>query len=220
MTPHQFIDILASLEFEDTFNPYSDRCFVHDRDDAPICRRNALQSILEVAVEREVDAMWIGRDLGYRGGRRTGLALTDDLHMQAHAERWKITIPRPTKGKVVAERTAAIIWGVLSQVELPVFLWNVFPLHPHESSEPFTNRSHNARERRAGEELLCALIKLLEPRKLIAIGNDAAKSARRICERIHVVQVRHPSYGGQTQFLSAMRDLYSLHAKEAQLQLL
>ncbi len=210
MTPQHFVEILASLTFVDTFNPYAHRCLAHDHDDAPIRRRNALLAMLEVAVESEVDAIWIGRDLGYRGGRRTGLALTDDIHMQAHAARWGIPISRPTKGEVIAERTAAVIWDVLSQINAHVFLWNVFPLHPHETGKPFSNRSHNARERRAGEELLYTLIELLKPRRLIAIGNDAADTARRLCKHADVVQVRHPSYGGQTQFLSAMYDLYSL----------
>lgn len=220
MKPHQFMEILGALSFENAFNPYVDRCLVHDVDDAPMLRRNALLSIIEAAAETEVDAIWIGRDLGYRGGRRTGLALTDDIHIQAHAERWGITVSRPTKGQIVAERTAAVIWSVLAQTDAHVFLWNVFPLHPHESTDPFSNRTHNARERRAGEDLLFSLIKLLAPRRLIAIGNDAFAAARRLCEHIEVVQVRHPSYGGQTQFLSAMNDLYCLTRRNEQRRLL
>jgi len=27
------------------------------------------------------NTIWMGRDLGYRGGRRTGLALTDEAHL-------------------------------------------------------------------------------------------------------------------------------------------
>lgn len=72
MTPVGFVEKLRRRIFEDTFNPYSDRCVVHDHNDARR-RRNTLLAILESAVVSDVDSLWIGRDLGYRGGRHTGL---------------------------------------------------------------------------------------------------------------------------------------------------
>lgn len=210
MTPSGFVDAVSHMKFEDAFNPYADRCPVHDAPSAPTIRAKVLKRMLEAAVEVEIDALWIGRDLGYRGGRRTGLALTDDIHIQAHTARWGISAERPTKGEVVAERTAAIIWGVLSRIEARIFLWNVFPLHPHEPHDPFTNRSHNSRERSAGEEVLLQLIGLLKPRRIVAIGNDAAYATYRVTGACDIVQVRHPSYGGQVQFLRQTRTLYGL----------
>ncbi len=210
MRPIHFVEALSGLDFENTFNPYSNQCAVYDLDDAPRRRSLMLLAMLQSATESEIDAIWIGRDLGYRGGRRTGLALTDDVHIQAHAERWGVSAERPTKGEAVAERTAAVIWRILSKIETPVFLWNVFPLHPHESDDPFSNRSHNSRERRAGEEFLNQLILLLKPRRLVAIGNDAALTAYHLADQHKVVQVRHPSYGGQTRFLKQISELYDL----------
>lgn len=220
MKPVQFVEALGALNFENSFNPYSNRCAVHDHDDAPRKRAHILQLMLESAVESEIDSIWIGRDLGYRGGRRTGLALTDDVHINAHAERWGISVERPTKGQAVAERTAAVIWRVLADIEVPVFLWNVFPLHPHESDDPFSNRSHNSRERKAGEEILSAIIRLLKPQRLVAVGNDAAATAYRLAEQHEVVHVRHPSYGGQAIFVRQTRELYGLPECETQASLL
>jgi len=216
MNPTDFIDAIKNLDFENTFNPYSNRCTLHDVDDAPSRRSNTLRTMLEIASESDIDAIWIGRDLGYRGGRRTGLAFTDDVHIGIHARRWGIVVDRPTKGQVVAERTASVIWSVLSNIERQVFLWNVFPLHPHEFNDPFSNRLHNSCERKAGEELLFQLIHLLKPRRLIAIGNDAALTAHRLADHRDVIKVRHPSYGGQTQFLKQLRDLYNLQDRMAQ----
>ncbi len=208
----QFLDALKNLSFENTFNPYSNRCAVHDLDDAPERRLKLLHSLLEVATVREIDSIWIGRDLGYRGGRRTGLALTDDVHIGEYAARWGLSVQRLTKGEIAAERTAAAIWSVLSQINLSVFLWNVFPLHPHEPGNPFSNRSHNSIERRTGEELLSQLILLLKPHRLIAIGNDAARTVRRLSDNLEFIQVRHPSYGGKSRFLAQMCDAYNLQS--------
>lgn len=214
MKQHPFVDAVASLRFDNCFNPYKDHCAVHDRVDAPRRRSKLLSAILAQAVHAPVDAIWIGRDLGYRGGRRTGLALTDDVHIQHHLRRWDIPVERPTKGVAVAERTAAVIWDVLNQIEDRIFLWNVFPLHPHEPNSPFSNRAHNSREREAGLEVLKLLMGLLQPRRLVAIGNDAALAANRIAPAaVPVFKVRHPSYGGQKDFLKQVTSLHELQSR-------
>lgn len=210
MNPKGFVSSLTDLKFDGVFNPYADRCPIHDVADAPARRANTLLALLEIAVETQIDSLWIGRDLGYRGGRRTGLALTDDVHLEIHAMRWNVSIQRATKGTMVAERTAAVIWSMLTLIPAPVFLWNVFPLHPHEPENPLSNRAHKPHERRAGEEILAELIILLQPRRLIAVGNDAEKTAARLAGDTEVVQVRHPSYGGQRDFINQVTYLYDL----------
>ena len=210
MTPVDIINALTELKFNCAFNPYSNRCKVYDRKDAAKRRCDSLLAILEEAITREIDSLWIGRDLGYRGGRRTGLALTDDAHLHKHGERWGVAIEKPTKGEVVTERTASVIWGMLDRISAPVFLWNVFPLHPHNAREPFSNRTHNSQERRAGEEILHQLILLLEPRRLVPVGTVAASVAHHLRENQEVCQVRHPSYGGQNEFIAQISELYGV----------
>ncbi len=207
---HPFVNAVAALQFENCFNPYVDRCEVHDQEDAPYLRATSLSAMVESAACEPVDAIWVGRDLGYRGGRRTGLALTDDVHIDRHAKRWDLSAKRPTVGTAVAERTAAVVWNILDLIDARIFLWNVFPLHPHELDEPFSNRQHNARERRAGEEVLQNLIALLRPERIIAIGNEAAASASHVVDAVPVICVRHPSYGGQTRFLHQIAELYEI----------
>ncbi len=210
MSTQSFVRAVSQLSFEHAFNPYTDRCATFDRADAAPTRAAALTAMLESAMSAPVDAIWVGRDLGYRGGRRTGLALTDEVNANAHMSRWGVKIDRPTVGGIVAERTAAVIWTMLAQIDARIFLWNVFPLHPHEPDQPFTNRTHNAKERRAGEDILAMLIELLRPRRVFAIGNDAALAVGRINASLPTIPVRHPSYGGQTQFLRQIREAYEL----------
>lgn len=209
MTPTSFVKALSSLSLEDVFNPYSDTCPVHDRTDAASYRRTNLRTYLSAAENIGVDTIWMGRDLGYRGGRRTGLALTDEFHLAEMARVYPGCASRQaTRGPVIAERTAAEIWGVLKVIEKPPLLWNVFPFHPHEADNPLTNRRFKAKELALVNELNNALIKWLGVRRIVAIGQDAASYATAF--GVEVLKVRHPSYGGVKDFRNGMRQIYSI----------
>ena len=209
MNIDNFLDDLSGLRFPHAFNPYSDKCAVHDIDEAPAIRRKNLEAVLVAATRTGIDSLWIGRDLGYRGGRRTGLPLTDEAHLSAHAAIFGCTsLSRATKGPMVAERTATIIWHMLENIGRPVFLWNVFPLHPHEQGDPLSNRCHTRVERQACKSLLARLLRTLEPQRVVAIGKDAQKALADL--DITAVGVRHPSYGGQSEFIAGITTLYKL----------
>ena len=208
MTPLQFVSQIQSVKLENVFNPYFDRCASCDDLDAPKIRSRSLLSLLHTAQEIDVDMLWIGRDLGYRGGRRTGLAFTDDVHLADHGKRWRLTFERPTIGKMVTEMSAAFVWKILKQLDATVFLWNLFPLHPHSKNNPFSNRKHNRQERCVGEEFLVELVSLLKPKTLVPIGNDAAAATKRIFDKSNIHPVRHPSYGGNAKFQNQMLGIY------------
>jgi uracil-DNA glycosylase len=206
-----FVAALARARLESVFNPYSDRCPEHDRMDAPELRRANLERFLDASIGARIDTMWIARDLGYRGGRRTGVPLTDEVHLgRAGKLLGGVDLARATRGPVVAERTAATVWRVLEAIGQPAVLWNVFPLHPHEAGDAFSNRCHTRAEREATAPLLHALIELVRPRRLVAIGRDAQVALEGI--GLPVVGVRHPSYGGQTEFVAGIAALYGLDA--------
>ena len=203
-----FVERLRGLAFDNVFNPYTDTCPSADLPGAPEQRRETLRSVIEAAEARGVNDMWIGRDLGHKGGRRTGLAFTDDAALAAHCARWGVRATQPTRGWVT-ETTASAVWQALKGLRADVFLWNVFPLHPHEPGAPLSNRKHSREEGEAGKELLEALIAALKPERLIAVGNDAHDAVKGLTNSRDVRRVRHPSYGGKPQFLSEVRGLYS-----------
>jgi hypothetical protein len=204
-----FVRLMADLQFDNVFNPYSDVCPDFDRPDAASIRRRNLASVLEAALDHGVSTIWVARDLGYRGGRRTGLALTDEAHLEAHA-RLLDTAPlaRSTNGPAVGERTATVIWRMLMSIRQPIFLWNVFPLHPHEAGRPMTNRCHTRAERQACRHVMVRLMNLLNPEAVLAIGRDANAALADI--GVTANSVRHPSYGGQMEFEAGMRRHYGL----------
>ncbi len=210
MNTARFVRHLRYLTFDNVFNPYRDRCELGDRANAPAMRRRALRLMLDAAAQSEIDSIWIGRDLGYRGGRRTGLAFTDDRFFAAHCERWNITALSPTVGSEINERTAAVVWKMLNQTDSGIFLWNVFPFHPHLSDRPFSNRAHNMSERKAGIKVLSELITILRPKRLVCVGADAKKALSEFDREIPVHSVRHPSYGGSKEFVDRMTCLYDL----------
>lgn len=210
-----FVRCIAALKFEGAFNPYAESCDWHDRANAPSIRRRNLKIVLTAAMQGGVDSVWIARDLGYRGGRRTGLALTDEMHLTEHADLLGTRpLSRATKGLPIAERTATVIWTVLKNLRRPVFLWNVFPLHPHEPGDPMSNRCHTSEERQACRPLLIWLLRTLRPTSVVAIGRDAHLALSSL--EIEACPVRHPSYGGQSEFVSGVYKMYGLAAPATQ----
>ncbi len=209
MNPNTFVRDLSSVVLPDVFNPYSDTCSVHDRGDAASVRRKNLRTYLGAALAHGIDTLWMGRDLGYRGGRRTGLALTDEYHLADLEQVFPNTnFTRATVGDAVAERTAAEIWRALRALPRQPLLWNVFPFHPHELANPLSNRRFTKRELAAVEELNAQLIHGLGVKRIVSIGQDADRYAKRF--GVSVETVRHPSYGGVIDFRKGISQLYGL----------
>lgn len=209
MNVNRFVSTLAAFSGESIFNPYADVCRLFDRYDADKIRRANLRSMLMAALDGGVRTIWVARDLGYRGGRRTGLALTDEAHMSdASLLMGGARFERATKGPLVAERTATVIWNTLNRIQEPVMLWNVFPFHPYDANNSMSNRSHTRKERDLARPFLFDLLDLLAPERLVAVGRDAGVALEEF--GLPVEKVRHPSYGGQTEFVRQVEFLYGL----------
>lgn len=211
MNSASFVRAMTSISLPSVFNPYADSCEFADAEDGGAKRRcMTLRSYLSAVQSAGCNTMWMGRDLGYRGGRRTGLALTDEASLHQVSLRYPgAKAVKATKGVVVAERTAAEIWSVLMRVKEAPILWNVFPFHPYENGNHFSNRKFTARELSVAESINFELIKWLGVKRIVAIGQDAAGYSRRL--GVEVVSIRHPSYGGVKDFREGMANVYGLN---------
>jgi uracil-DNA glycosylase len=174
----------------------------------PKIRRMNLQQYVEATLSRGVDSLWLGRDCGYRGGRRTGIALTDEVQLEALKGYVGFSgISKATVGTAVKERTATEVWKIIREVDARVFLWNVFPFHPFEAGHPMSNRRHTMREFNQCKDLLLGLLEWLRPRRILALGADAHRAVMRLGFTASLV--RHPSYGGHIQFAATVRKIYT-----------
>jgi Uracil DNA glycosylase superfamily len=212
MNSQSFVDRLSQVSLPNVFNPYRETCVQHDHWQSPAIRRLNLRLYLDAAIARGADSVWLGRDCGYRGARRTGIALTDEAHLETLGQHFAIGgMSKATASESVRERTATQVWNIICAVDAKVFLWNVFPFHPFESGNQMSNRRHTTREFDECKDLLLCLIELVKPKRIVALGADAHSAAARL--DLQVWMVRHPSYGGHLEFAEAIRKLYSQDAK-------
>src|SRR6266567_1145683 len=128
MTVNEFVDELSSISLPNVFNPYRDVCPFSDHPASPSLRCQNLTLFLNTILKREVRSVWLGRDLGYRGGRRTGIALTDEFHLTALQDTFGVfgVVKATTDHAPIRERTATEVWKVLGTMTEPVLLWNAF----------------------------------------------------------------------------------------------
>lgn len=218
---HKFIDKLCDVKSSNTFNPYVDMCDEKDTEDSTSMRRKLLFLLVKKACYAHEKDLWVARDLGYNGGRRTGLAMTDDKLLIKYLKTWNLKYPydKPICKDYVSERTATVVQSIIRKVDRKVFLWNVYPFHPYSKGKQFSNRKHTKVERDIGIDILKDLIDMIEPKRVIAIGNDARDAIKDMENINDFHHVRHPSYGGMNIFIKSMVEIYNIVENENQVKL-
>jgi len=213
MTVDEFVAELSSISLPNVFNPYRDVCSLSDHIASASLRCQNLTLFLNAILRHEVRSVWLGRDLGYRGGRRTGIPLTDEFHLNELENTFGVFgVVKATTNQEepLKERTASEVWKMLEVIDEPVLLWNVFPFHPFNESDPLSNRRHTAQEFSFCRKVLLSVLDWLQPATVVALGADAQNAVLSVGYQCH--RVRHPSYGGQADFARQICEIYQVPA--------
>ena len=213
-----FLEELSIFKAHAVFNPWGENCEWADVHESFHVRRRNLRTVLYACAAAEEVDLWVGRDLGWRGGRRTGVPFVDEYALTAYAQSIDLTVlEKATASAAMKERTATEIHEARVRVGRKLFFWNVFPFHPHVEGDARSNRMHTRREREIGTKLLEQVLGLLPLRYVITVGNDATSAAREA--GVNCLHVRHPSYGGQHDFHRQIDEHYGLQGANEQLEL-
>lgn len=205
----RLLGALSGVELStNAFNQYA-RGGVAARANA-IRRRNLQRYFAQVA-ERQPRAVLIGEAPSYRGGRLTGIPFVSESILLCGIE--EIGLLGTHRGyrrtgefeRISTEASATMVWAVIRHFDPLPLLWNAFPFHPFLNGNQRTNRMPGIGELILGQPFILELLEMFSIEQVIAVGNQAAESLRRL--GIVHEKVRHPSQGGKIKFVDGLRNL-------------
>lgn len=179
------------------FNPYRDPALVNNL-------RHYLRAMIHWQGER--CALLVGEAPGYRGCRLTGIPFSSgELLLGGQHRFFRELAPRLDIAVIEKEASASMVWECLERRRnLPLF-WNTFPFHPHREGKAQSNRAPVAQEIREGRHYLEMLIEIYQPQCFAAVGRAAENALGLLFPAQKVRYIRHPSYGGKSDFVAGMK---------------
>jgi len=150
----------------------------------------------------------VGEAPGYKGCRITGIPFAssgvfehiDHPLLKKLKSQLRLSI-------IESENTATIVWEYLSRKNSTPLFWNAFPFHPYPKGNENGNRTPIRKEIETGERYLKLVHALYDPELVGGIGNNGFKCARKAFPDIDVVSIRHPSFGGKSEFIKGMDEI-------------
>src|ERR1700712_4171462 len=128
------------------FNPWRDWCVEDDRGN-PASGPEGRMERLAAHLDCEPRYIICGQSPGWRGCRYSGIAFTSERQLiDGVIPRMATSADRLTRGGTLrgslSEPSATIMWNNLRRLGIAgeVVLWNALPMHPHQPSNPWTNR--------------------------------------------------------------------------------
>lgn len=194
----------SASSLEHVFDPWNSRSVGDIAINAVEDRRDRLRKHLAAPTPR---LLCVGEAPGYQGARISGAAFTSEaLLLEGSIPRINALPARLTdRNPPWREPSATIVWGALHLAGLAehTILWNAFPWHPHKPGLPLSNRKPSAQEMALGAPILHKLIEALPELKVLAVGQVAGATLRKL--GIEAETIRHPANGGATQFRDGLK---------------
>ncbi|NOZ13706.1 MAG: hypothetical protein GXO69_08690 [Acidobacteria bacterium] len=150
----------------------------------------------------------VGEAPGYKGCKITGIPFTSGKVFKNINHPVLVEVGRKLLlRKVEAENTATIVWNYLAEKDNTPLFWNSFPYHPHPENNEDKNRTPTDDEMKSGIRFLHALNRMFKPELIAGIGHSGAGSARQAFPERQIQYIRHPSFGGKSDFIEGMNKI-------------
>lgn len=184
-----------------------------------------LEIYLNFISNQDPEILLLGESAGYKGCKLTGIPFTSGFVISKHnifcALKNDLSFNEKHK-----ENTATIFYDFFSNNEegwKKTIIWNAFPFHPIEKGNLQSNRSPNKQERKDGIEFLLKLFSIFDIKRYYAIGNYAYKTLEELRNNNEIIyfdclKIRHPSYGGKSDFLKTMEEIYGIKKEKKNIQ--
>ncbi len=186
-----------------TFHPWISSSEDDASSTAPADRITRLRQHLSAP---SVRLILCGEAAGYQGLRVSGCAFTSEaLILEGAIPRISASQRLSVRDRPWSEPSARIVWKTLyaQNVAESTILWNAFPLHP-QGPHALSNRAPTKSELLQGLPLLAMLRDQYPDALMVAVGLHAQASLKKI--GIAADYVRHPAYGGATEFAAGIQE--------------
>lgn len=179
------------------FNQYVEEDPSESRGNSKIRLIN-LKSYLTALLNRPVELMIIGESAGYNGAKCNGLHLfTEDYYLKLPGIR---SVNRLVDESKTAKFLDRAFWGHATPLA-----FNIVPFFTHPENCLASNRKPSKAEIQQGSYFSLKLYQIFKPECVISMGRLAEMG---LAQRgIKNDYLRHPSMGGQEEFLRGLRAL-------------
>jgi len=170
------------------------------------CRKNLKAYLNSLCKNSYSGHLLVGEAPGYKGCAITGIPFTSQrvLLESSHPFLERLR-PSLSVQSLVTESTATIVWDYLDECTSVPAMWNVFPFHPHKSGNLSSNRKPTKQEVRSGHPFLQLVLDILSPHTILSVGNISKNTMGELFPAIQITTVRHPSFGGKSDFIDGIR---------------